>query len=129
MQTQAEKKGRHGCLTAWLIWIIFGNVVIAVTYLFVRSYLIKYLNFQIPGDVVGLAVFLCLLNVGAGFLLLYWKRIGFWIFIITTFFSVGVSLSYNPNVWQPLLSLLSIPILFAMLQLKRDGKSAWKNLE
>lgn len=77
--------------------------------------------------------------------LLRWKKSGFWIIVITAIVTaivntimmnfikqdyaiVNLYYNYNP-ILQSISTLFSILILWAILQIKRDGVRYWKNLE
>lgn len=77
--------------------------------------------------------------------LLHWKKSGFWIIVITAIVTAIVNIimmnfikhdyalvnlyyKYNP-ILQSISTLFSILILWAILQIKRDGVRYWKNLE
>lgn len=77
--------------------------------------------------------------------LLKWKKSGFWLLVITAIVTAILNaimmncieqdyallnMTYN---WNPLVQVIAIPasvfVLWAILQIKRDGVSCWKNLE
>ena len=72
---------------------------------------------------------LAALNVVFAVLLLTWKKIGFWGFILTSLAAVAINLSLGLGIAQSLIGLLGIVILWAVLQIKQNDVSAWKNLE
>lgn len=78
-------------------------------------------------------------------MLLRWKKYGFWGVIITSvldaianiivyvlvakaFMKVDVNISYNPLV-QVVWTVVTIALLFAALQIRKNGVSCWKQLE
>jgi membrane-associated HD superfamily phosphohydrolase len=124
-----EQKQRHGCVTAWLILIIVLNSLTALLYLLAGDYIQQNLPTEIPTYMMILLAVLAILNVLFAILLFTWKKIGFWGFIITSIAAVVINLSLNLGIAQSLIGLLGVVILWAVLQIKQNEVSAWKNLE
>jgi len=122
------EKQRHGCVTAWLTFIILINSVVAFLYLFVTDMVAE----NVPsGDsnmmlmilgVIGLA------NVLFAYLLLTWKKIGFYGFVISGIITIFINISIGVETQQAVVGLIGIVVLLVILQIKKDGVSAWENL-
>lgn len=122
-------KKRHGCVTAWLIFMIAGNSIVALIYLFAGDFIAR--NSPTPistGNLILLAIG-AIANVVFASMLFQWKKWGFWGIIISASCAFVINISIGLGVGQCLLGLLGIGILYAVLQIKQDDVSAWENLE
>lgn len=124
-----DQKQRHGCVTAWLIFIIIANSIVALLYLLGGNMVAQ----NIPGGIsTSFLIILGLLGVGNVFfavLLLQWKKLGFWGFLGTSIVALFINLSIGMSVGQSLFGLVGIAILYGVLQIKQGDVSAWENLE
>ncbi len=121
-------KQRHGCVTAWLILMIFINSLAAIVNLFAS----EMIRNNLPGDVsTSLIIILGILgiaNVVFSVLLFQHRKLGFFGFTITSIGAVFINLSIGLDIAQSLFGLAGIAILYGVLQIKKDGVSAWENL-
>ena len=124
-----ETKQRHGCVTAWLILVIIGNSVTALVYLFANELITQNLPIEIPNSMMIALAILGIGNVIFAIMLLKWKKTGFWGFIVTSILAMIINLIIGVGVFQSLLGLISIGLLYAILQFKMADVSAWDNLE
>ena len=122
-------KQRHGCVTAWLIFMIIANSAIAFLYLFASSFITETLPGNVSETMIMLLGIVSIANIIFAVMLFKWKKIGFWGFTGTSIIALIINLNIGLGIGQSLLGLISIAILFGILQIKRDGVSAWKNLE
>lgn len=124
-----ETKQRHGCVTAWLIFMIIANAAFAAIYLFAGDMVAE----NIPGGISNLMLFLLGLlaaaNVVFAVLLLKWKRIGFYGFLATSVITIAVNLSIGLGVGQSIAGIIGVIILYGILQIKKDSVTAWDNME
>lgn len=78
----------------------------------------------------GFNCLLTVLNVFSAFLLLRWNKTGFYVFVLSAFLATAYNIymmdTYNFMTFQP---LYVIVILWAILQIKKDGNSAWSLLQ
>lgn len=122
------EKQRHGCVTAWLVFIIVVNSLTALLYLFASDLITK----NLPGDVSEAMIMLLgaigIANVVFAFLLLRWKKIGFWGFILTSIAAFAINVSIGFGVGQSLLGLVGVAILYGILQIKQNNETTWENL-
>ena len=89
MPELAELRKRHGCLTAWLVLMLIANVIVALVYMFKGD----AVSANTPGGIsmpllMALRV-MAILNTLFSVLLLRWKRIGFWGFLVSTVLSLS----------------------------------------
>ncbi len=122
---------RHGCITAWLIYLTLANSVFAVMYLFMGDFLMN--NLPAPYDISKNQMLVLgamgLMNVFFAVLLFRWKRIGFWGFVLINIAATIVNFSIGFPRMSVFSSLVGIAILFGLFQIKRDGVAAWKHLK
>lgn len=118
---------RHGCVTTWLIFLIIANAVIALIYAFTVNKLAATLHTS--GLAIAALIILCSINVICAVMLLTWKKIGFYGFVITTVLAFILNLYIGISPVRSIIGLLSFAVLYAILQIKRDGISAWSNLK
>ncbi|MBK3519568.1 hypothetical protein [Carboxylicivirga marina] len=128
-ENQQAARQRHGCVTAWLILMIITNSLSAVLYLFGGDMISQSFPNGISDSMLTLLAVLGVANVVFSFLLLKWKRLGFWGFLLTSLGALAVNLMVGLGITQSLLGLIGIGILFAVLQIKKDDVSAWDNLD
>jgi hypothetical protein len=124
-----EGKKRHGCVTAWLVIMIIGNSLAALIYLFAGDFLNKSLPKPISTTTLILLTIIGVANVAFAILLLRWNKSGFWGFVMSAIAALTVNLSVGLGIGQCILGLAGIGVLYAILQIKQDGISAWDNME
>lgn len=119
--------GRHGCLTAYLIFIIIVNSALAITYL-LGSRWIQIQGTSIPDWAFWALALGGVINVVAAVALLQWKRWGFWAFVASALWSVGINLSVGLGLAGLFGSLFGILVLYGVLQIGQERK-AWHRLQ
>jgi hypothetical protein len=62
-------------------------------------------------------------------LLLRWKKIGFWIITVVSGVSLMINLTSGGSVLQTMGAIIGIVIYWGVLQLKKNEKTAWEQLE
>jgi hypothetical protein len=124
-----ENKQRHGCVTAWFILMIIGNSLSALTYLFAREFIAQNLPVEIPTTMMIALAILGIGNVVFSIMLINWKKTGFWGFVVSSLLIFIINLIIGLGIVQSLLGLISIGILYAVLQFKKADVSAWDNLD
>ena len=124
-------KQRHGLVTAWLILILISCSLSSLQYLFAGDYVQK--NWPGPGVISNTTIILLAIGSIVGgisaLLLLNWKKIGFWGFLITSISTLIINLSIGIGIGQSLIGLLGIVILYGVFQIKKNNVSAWDNLD
>ncbi|MCB9304512.1 MAG: hypothetical protein H6566_28090 [Lewinellaceae bacterium] len=124
-----ETKQRHGCVTAWLIFMIIANSLTAVTYLFMGDTVSQNLPNPIPQPMMLTLAAVSILNLVLAIMLFQWKKWAFWAFAGTSLIALAINLSLGLGVGTSLFGLVGIAILYGILQIKKDGVTAWENLE
>ena len=124
-----ETKQRHGCVTAWLILMIVANSISALTYLFMGDTISRNLGGSIPRPIMFLMAILGIANLIFAIMLLQWKKWAFWAFIGTSLAAFVLNMTLGLGIGPSLLGLVGIALLYGILQIKANGKTAWENLE
>jgi hypothetical protein len=126
-ETIPETKQRHGCVTAWLILMIVANTLTALAYLV--SDTVRATLPHVPDWIFGIYIMLALANVLAAVWLMRWKKIGFWIFVATGIVAFAMNIYFQISILGSVFGLLGMALLFAVLQIPKNERSAWSNLE
>jgi xanthosine utilization system XapX-like protein len=121
----ATTKGRHGCLTAWLILMIIANAVTALTYVVLILFGRK--TVAPAWALLALAV-ACIANVLFAVALFRWKKWGFFGFLGTTILTLVINLRNGIKPTFASIGLFGIVILYAVLQIGGERKG-WNQLE
>lgn len=124
-----ETKQRHGCVTAWLILMIIANSFTAISYLFMGDTISQNSPVLISQSTMLILAMLAIVNLVASIMLFQWKKWAFWAFAGTSLIALVINLSLGLGIGSSLLGLLGIIILYAILQIKKGGVTAWENLE
>ncbi|MEI8201909.1 MAG: hypothetical protein WCH34_02785 [Bacteroidota bacterium] len=130
--TDIEDKGlkqRHGCVTAWLAFMILVNALIALMYLFSSEDFQMVLPNGISQPVLISLIILAIANVGFAILMLMWRKLGFYGFIITSVCALVLNLHIGIGILQSFFGLIGVGILFGILQIKQGNMSAWQQLK
>lgn len=124
------QKQRHGCVTAWLIFIIVANSIIAVIHIFANQFILDALPRNTSASLIILLGFIGVANVVFAVVILQWKKIGFFGFAAASVVTFIINLSLGSGILQALLGLLGVAILYGVLQIKNENSvSAWELLE
>jgi len=152
----AEAKNRHGCLVAWLIFIMIVNSVTALSYLiyiFGRGMIIQMFQSQtfqsqmlesqmlqlqmllsIPIWVFPVLIALSIFNVVCAIVLLLRKKWGFWGYCATSVTALALNLLFvsrgiGPIIYSILFGLLGVLILFGVLHIGNKENKGWPQLK
>ena len=116
---------RHGFVTFWLIFMIIANIITAISNI--------YLGTASQGNPANssfmVAAIGAILNVVGAISLLYGYKWGFYTFIFSAFLAAVVNIINGVPMLMALLGIAGIAVLFAILQIKKHGISAWKTLK
>ena len=118
----SEEKQRHGCLTAYLIYLIIWNIWLLIDY--VRDFFSTGVELLV---ILYFSVFL--LSLYSLIALLKWKKWGYWGYVasVITISILGQSTGELP--WFYLfIPLIGIIILYGVLHIGKENKG-WAQLE
>ena len=123
------KKERHGCVTAWLIVMMIINALTGLAYLFFGELMAQSFPAHISQSTLWILAALTLINSVLAIMLFQWKKWAFWMFAISSLVAFAINLSLGLGTTTSLLGLSGFVVLFGILQIRKDGVSAWQNLE
>ena len=118
-----ELKQRHGCVTFWLWLVIITNLGLALYYSVVMFD--AYISDMALG--FGLLGILGIVNLLAAILLMRWNKLGFYMMLVGSLvgYIVNIGLVGLPST-AILCTLFAVLIWWAILQIRKNGVSAWK---
>ncbi|HEY8871541.1 MAG TPA: hypothetical protein VIM52_00810 [Stellaceae bacterium] len=125
--TPPALKQRHGCLTAYLVFMIIANSATALMYLVgaedIRRKIPEIPQWSFPVLIVG-----AILNLVFAIALLRWKKWGFWGFVATAMVLFFVNLSLGFALGPALVGLLGVAILYGVLHIGKE-RQGWSQLD
>lgn len=121
-----ELKQRNGCISFWLWVAIIVNVAMVIYY--------AVTMFSAYSSEAALGLGLCSIfgavNVLSAILLLRWNKIGFYMMAVSSILAIVVNICVLKMEPVAMIgSLFAILIWWAILQMKKDGVSAWSQLQ
>lgn len=124
-----DAKKRHGCVTAYLIFVIVISAVGALIYLSsIFLSLTLGIKLHLPQIQILFFTILASANVAAMILILKWKKIGFWLITASAVCAFIINFMNGHGIYA-FIGLAGIIALLSVLQFERDEVSAWDNLE
>uniref|UniRef100_UPI00404B332F hypothetical protein n=1 Tax=Fulvivirga sp. TaxID=1931237 RepID=UPI00404B332F len=123
-----ESKQRHGCVTAWLIFMIIINSLSVLLYVSSGQTISENLPKPIPQPIMLTLIIASFANLVFAVMLFQWKRWAFWAFAGTSILGLIINLYLELGIGTSLFGLMGVAILYGILQIKKDGVSAWDNL-
>jgi hypothetical protein len=124
-----QNKQRHGCLTAWLIYLIIAYSFSGIFYFFKTEEMSKIAQYKISENMMLIHGSLAILGVIFSIMLLKWIKLGFWGILIISVILFVVQLLNSDRVMSPIFILLCLVILYGLLQFKKANVTGWNNLE
>ena len=118
---------RHGFVTFWLWFMIVGNIISAIPSI---SEMIKYKDILEGTDVI-----FNIINIIAIMLIMKWRKIGFFMFLLVCIKTLMFSIMHQSyfSGGALMLSVASCIIspltLYIILQIRKDGVSCWDQLK
>ena len=123
-QNKMQKKERHGCLTAWLIYLIIAYSI---------STLIHFFNTdaenKIPENMHLTYGALEILGIVFSVMIFNWVKLGFYGILIISIVLSLLQAMYGQGILSASFIFLCLLILFLLLQIKKANISGWNNLE
>jgi hypothetical protein len=128
------ERRRHGCLTAWLIFMLVANSLLAVA-LVLTGVLSNTLNEAaaqqgtpvLPGWAIFVSIGILLFNIVCAIALLNWKKWGFYGFLGSTVASFVINLALGVPIAQSIGGFIGVAILYGLLNLGEE--KAWPRLD
>lgn len=121
-----ELKQRNGCISFWLWVAIIVNIAMVVYYA-----VTMFSAYSSEGALgLGLCSIFGVVNVLSAILLLRWNKIGFYMMVVSSIMAIIVNICVLKMEPVAMIgSLFAIVIWWAILQMKKDGVSAWSQLQ
>lgn len=121
-----ELKQRNGCISFWLWIAIIVNMAMVIYY--------AVTMFSAYSSEAALGFGLCSIfgavNVLSAILLLRWNKIGFYMMVVSSIMAIVVNICVLKMEPVAMIgSLFAIVIWWAILQMKKNGVSAWSQLQ
>jgi hypothetical protein len=120
-------KQRHGCLTAYLVFIIVANSAATLIYLLRPEEVRKDIP-NVPDWILPALIIASIINVICSVALIRWKRWGFWGFVASAVLMFFVNLFTQLGIASSLAGLLGVAILYGVLHIGKERKG-WSQLE
>lgn len=121
-----ESKQRHGCVNIWLWMAIISNVGLVIYY---TASMFEALS-EIESLGFGLLSVFAVLNVLGVILLLRWNKTGFYLFVVSSILTGLINVGIlNMDAYMSISNVFAILMWWVMLQIRKNGVSAWKLLE
>ena len=120
-QPPAQKQ-RHGCLTAYLVFIIVGNSATALIYLLGSE------NIHMPKWAFPVMIVAGIFNLVCAIALFRWKKWGFWGAVASGVVVFFINLSIGVQPGFALAGLLGVAILYGVLHIGKENKG-WSQLD
>lgn len=121
-----ELKQRNGCISFWLYVLLISNAAMTIYYAvdMFSAYTSEYALGQ------GLCSILGVVSVLSVILLLRWNKIGFYMLAVSSVLAILIQICAMHM--EPVLivsSLIGVVIWWGILQIQKDGVSAWSQLQ
>lgn len=125
----APKKLRHGCVTAWLVIMIAANAIFSIAYLAAGEKVLIIVPQELRPLVAFILIIAGILNIYFASLLLSWKKSGFTGLTVMSVIMFFVNLYMGLGFLTSITGLAGIFIFYIILQITKNGISAWEQLE
>ena len=128
IQELDTKRARHGLTTFWLIYMVINGIASIVSFSLLRKDIETFLKIPLSDEYCRYLIIIGAINAISALLLLYWKKIGFHGIIIASILNLYVNLQLTSEMSSAFLSLMQIAVLYLVLKLKKNNKTAWEQL-
>jgi len=126
-----EGKKRHGCLTAWFVWLFIAEIVTAIN---IISGAMKRNYASTSTWILPLMIIASIMIIVSAIALFKWKKWGFYLYILSAIVAGISNLVYAVNRGEPLIFtlgflVLPIGILYGVLHIGNEKNKGWPQLE
>jgi len=118
---------RHGFTTFWLIFSLISPIVVGIVLFFGQ---IMFSEEYLSGVFMLNVIISATLQFVASILLLSWRKLGFWLYTGSYIFSLIMDIAMSSFSFQQM--VMGLVFIFAMrgvLQIRKNGKTTWQQLE
>ena len=127
MEENQVSKQRHFFVSFWLKFLILSNSIVIVMYLFGSKEFLSYLK-QTNAEIIE-SIIVSFLSIILLIMILKWKKWAFWLYVIISLIKAGRYYQKSDSILILSLGIGMILLLYAILQIRKNDISAWKNLE
>lgn len=124
-----KNKQRHGCLTAWLIYLIIAYSFGTIIFFFKTDEISKITLYKTSENLNMIYGSLAILGVVFSVMLLKWVKLGFWGILFISISILIMRIINDLKITSSIYVFLCLLVLFGLLQLKKGNISGWNNLE
>jgi len=124
-----QNKQRHGCLTAWLIYLILSYSIVSLGLFFNSDSIVQKFQYIKSENLLLIVASIAILNVLFIFMLLKWFKLGFWGLLSTSTLLFIIQIMNSNNILTPIITAIVMLIMYGLLKLKKRNVSGWDNLE
>ncbi len=128
-QQKEPIRERHGFTTFWLGYLIVNGLTAILLFTFFKKDVAEILQMELTDQYCYFMIGIGILNAISAFLLLSWKKIGFHGIIVSSILSMYLSLQMGSGIGASLLAFAQTGVLYLVLQLKKNNRSAWEWLD
>ena len=122
-----KTKKRHGCLTAYLIFLIVVASGVVIYYITAASFVNSTLG--LSGWTLPVLVVLGLLDIVCAIALFRWKKWGFWGFCALAVVTLIVNISSGSGIATSLTGLIGIAVMYGVLNIGDKDNKGWPQLD
>ncbi len=124
-----QNKQRHGCLTAWLIYLMLSYSIVSLGLFFNSDSIVQKFQYIKSENLLLIVASIAILNVLFIFMLLKWFKLGFWGLLSTSTLLFIIQIMNSNNILTPIITAIVMLIMYGLLKLKKRNVSGWDNLE
>lgn len=124
-----QNKQRHGCLTAWLIYLMLSYSIVSMGLFFGSDIIVQKFQYIESENLLLIVASIAILNVLFILMLLKWFKLGFWGLLSTSTLLFIIQIMNCNNLLTPIITAIVILIMYGLLKLKKRNVSGWDNLE
>lgn len=124
-----QNKQRHGCLTAWLIYLMISYSIVSLGLFYKIDSIAQRFQYIKSENLLLIVASIEILNVLFIFMLLKWFKLGFWGLLSTSTLLFIIQVMNTNNILTPIITVTVMLIIYGLLKLKKRNVSGWDNLE
>lgn len=129
MENNTLPKQRHGCLTAWLIFMMIGNCLNSVMSFILDPSFFKPQGIEITKEELIIGGVLSIFSLAFAIGLWFWKKWAFYGLALSSALMFFTNLNRGMDIMTASLSFIGLLLLYTILQIKREDTSGWDQLE
>jgi len=124
-----RNKQRHGCLTAWLVYLMISNSIVSLGLFYNINSIVQRFKYIKSENLLLIVASIQILNVLFLLMLLKWFKLGFWGLLSTSTLLFIIQIMNTKNILTPIITVIVMLITYGLLKLKKRNASGWNNLD